>query len=114
MVAFPETMTAAMRDSFDSDVLLLGAISPEEASWISELYEGDIDLVVLSKKCLLSDDVARARDRMRVRRPHVDFLETNFGTEISTIELLKLTENVKKSLQGKVVAAVRSAKAISS
>ena len=67
MVNFPDGVIRSMRANFDQDVLLLGAATPEEATWISELYEGDIDLVVLSKDCLLSDDTERARQRMKSR-----------------------------------------------
>ena len=109
MVAFPEDAVQAMKASFDQDILLLGAASAEEATWISELYEGDIDLVVLSKKCLLDENMERSRERMRYRRPQVNFLESTITDESSAIELLRLTEKFKQILQDKPARAIHSA-----
>jgi hypothetical protein len=112
LVDFPDKAVESLRSNFNQDVLLLAAANPEEASWISELYEGDIDLVLLSKKCLQSDDMERARRRMRSHRPQVAFMESNFSEDSSSIELLRLTEKFKKLLNGKTTTAIQSAKSI--
>jgi hypothetical protein len=112
LVDFPDKAVESLRANFDQEVLLLGAASPEEASWISELYEGDIDLVILSKNCMLSDDMERARQRMKSRRPQINFLESNLSEEISALELMKLTEKFRTLLQAKAATALQSAKSI--
>ncbi len=109
LVDFPENAVQSMRANLDQDVLLLGAASAEEASWISELYEGDIDVVVLSKRCQEDEAMERARERMRSRRPHMNFFESEYGDDGSGIELLRLTEKFKKLLQGKAAGAIQSA-----
>jgi PAS domain S-box-containing protein len=108
-VAFPESLIETVRANFDQDVMLLGAGSPEEASWISELYEGDIDLVVVSKSCAQTEEMDGARDRMRARRPHAAFLESDFAGDSS--EPFELTEMLKDFLRSKPVSASRSADA---
>jgi hypothetical protein len=100
-----------MRTNFDQDILLLEAENPEEASWISELYEGDIDLVILSKNGLLNAEMERARDRMRLRRPQIAFLESGFVNEGSASDLIKLTDTLKKFMQGRQATAINSATA---
>ena len=109
LVDFPENAVQSMRANLDQDVLLLGAASAEEASWISELYEGDIDLVVLSKRCQEDEGMERARQRMQSRRPQVNFFESEYGDENSGIELLRLTEKFKTLLQSKAAGAIQSA-----
>ena len=113
LVDFPDKAVQSLRANFDHDVLLLGAASPEEASWISELYEGDIDLVILSKNCVQSDDMERARQRMKSRRPQINFLESNFSEEISALELMKLTEKFRTLLHAKSATALQSANTFS-
>jgi two-component system, cell cycle sensor histidine kinase and response regulator CckA len=113
MVGFPESVVQSMRANFDQDVLLLGAATAEEASWISELYEGDIDLVILGKNCLLNDDIDRARNRIRFRRPNVGFIESSFTNDDSAMELLRLTETFRKLLQSKAVGEIGAAKTVS-
>jgi len=109
LVSFPDNAIQNLRANFDQDVLLLGAATPEEASWISELYEGDIDLVIMSKSCVNSEEMERARQRMQFRRPQAVFLESNSSDEISPVELLRLAEKFKKHLNAKSAGAIQSA-----
>jgi PAS domain S-box-containing protein len=108
-VGFPPSLVQGMKAVFDQDAMLLGADGPEEASWISELYEGDIDLVVLSKSCLLNDEMEHARNRMRLRRPQITFIESGFTGDGSAAEPLQLMEMLREVLRSKAVAAIRSA-----
>lgn len=111
LVDFPEKAIQSLKSTFDQDVLLLGAATPEEASLISELYEGDIDMVVLSKDCLADEQMERARERIQIRRPRVAFVESGFSEETASIELLRLTEKFKTLLQTKPLGAI-SAKSV--
>ncbi len=109
LVSFPDNAIQNLRASFDQNVLLLGAATPEEASWISELYEGDIDVVILSKSCTGSDEMDRAQQRMHFRRPQMTFFESNCDDESSPAELLRLSEQFKNLLNAKSAVAIQSA-----
>jgi PAS domain S-box-containing protein len=111
-VALPQTIIQSLRANLDPDVMLLGASSPEEAAWISELYEGDIDLVVLNNSKLPAEDLTRARDRMRARRPHIAFLETHSENGASGAEPAQLTQTLREFLLHKPVAAITTAGAV--
>lgn len=112
LVDFPDGAVQSLRSNFDQDVLLLGAASPEEASLISELYKGDIDLVILRKNCLQSEDMERACQRIKSRRPRVNFLESNLSGDISALELMRLAETFRTLLRAKPATALQSAESV--
>jgi PAS domain S-box-containing protein len=89
-VAMPQNIIQSLRANLGKEAMLLGASSPDEAAWISELYEGDIDLVVLNAALISADGIERARNRIRSRRPHITFVETNSaaGASAAPAELM--------------------------
>jgi two-component system, cell cycle sensor histidine kinase and response regulator CckA len=70
-VPFAESLRKAMGE----DVLLLEATSLEDAALISEMYTGDIHLILLNTSLFPPKTKDRACDRIRARRPNVSFLE---------------------------------------
>jgi PAS domain S-box-containing protein len=98
-----------LKNALGEDVLLLEAAGPDEAAWISELYEGDIDLVILNESSPPAEAETRARDRIRTRRPAAFFLQLSTPDDVSETESLELARRVKDSLGRKTQASSEAA-----
>jgi two-component system cell cycle sensor histidine kinase/response regulator CckA len=83
------------------EVLFIEATTPDEAECISELYEGDIDLIILDEGRFERGAVDRARSRIGQRRPGISFMQSSGP--------VALEQRVMNLLDGRMQAAVGSA-----
>jgi len=101
LVRLEPDLAESLKRSLRDDVLFLDAASPEEAVCISELYEGDIDLVVLEEGRFERGAIDRARRRIGDRRPGIPFMQTSAR--------LAFEERVMKLLYGRAQAVLGTA-----
>jgi hypothetical protein len=94
-----------LKRSVGEEVLLLEASTPDEAAWVSELYEGDIDLVIFCENGNTEGAEDRARERIRASRPNASFLPLTAVDNVLE-RSLEFAEFVKNSLQRKTQAAI--------
>jgi len=79
LVRLEPDVAESLKRSLRDDVLFLEASSPDEAICISELYDGDIDLIVVEEGCFERGPIDRARRRIRDRRPGIPFMQSSGG-----------------------------------
>jgi PAS domain S-box-containing protein len=98
-VGIDASLSGDLKQGLGDDVLLITASAAEEAAWISESYEGDIDLVILGENL-----AAELRDgacaRIRARRPGVLLFQLPASDQV------ELVQRVKDVLDGKKPAAL--------
>jgi hypothetical protein len=102
LVGLEPDLAESLERSLREDVLFLGATSPDEAVCISELYEGDIDLIILDEGRFESGTIDRARCRIGNRRPGISFIQSSGP--------VALERRVMKLLHGRAQAAIGSAR----
>ena len=76
------TLNETLKSSLQEDVLVLEAGDAEEAAWISEMFEGDIDLVIFHQSGDTQESEERARQRIRARRPGISYLQLSAADDV--------------------------------
>jgi hypothetical protein len=101
LVRLEPALAESLKHGLREDVLFLDATSPDEAICISELYEGDIDLIILDEGGFERGTIDRARRRIGNRRPGISFMESSGP--------VALERRVMNLLHGRAQAAIGSA-----
>jgi len=70
-------LAESLKSVLRGDILFLEASSPDEAICISELYEGDIDLIILDESRFERGAIDSARCRIGNRRPGISFIQSS-------------------------------------
>ena len=110
LVGLPHESIEALNRSLGSSTLFLLANDPEEALCISELYEGDIDLVIVDNAQFPAESTDRAEEQLRRHRESVSFFwNDSTPSAASPIDPISLEKRIKELLYGKAKAAISSA-----
>jgi hypothetical protein len=97
LVGLERDVAESLRRGLDEDVLFIEATSPQEAVCISELFEGDIDLIILDDGSFSAETNNATRCRIDKRRPGIPFLRSSAP--------VSLGRRVTSLLYGKAQAA---------
>jgi PAS domain S-box-containing protein len=106
LIGLESDLAESLRRGLVEDVLFLEAASPDEAACISEIYEGDIDLIILDDDRFATETAERARRRIGARRPGIFFMQTSNGTGGIGIDPVGLEQRIKNLFYGKAQSAV--------
>ena len=101
MVGLSTELSASLRRTLGATILSLEAGDPEEARWIAQLYEADIDLVIWDETRFSTEARDRAYGRMRVRRPDLRVWPISISEGLTDAGMRELGERVKETLQVK-------------
>jgi hypothetical protein len=97
MVGMPAEVSGRLK-RLGSSVLALEASDLEEARWIAELHDGDIDLLIWDEHQNTAEERERAYTRMRVHRQELQVMAISVTEGVTEMELREIEERVKRTL----------------